>query len=84
MLSNASVDEAVCDIEAVRPDEEHEDRGEYQFGSPAHLRSGEGSDGRDKPRCDSMVGRSLGLYASPRRMGGELTTSLPDPAGGMH
>ena len=31
-------------------------RGEYQFGSPAHLRSGEGADGGDKPRRDSRLG----------------------------
>ncbi len=56
------VDKAVRDIEAVRPDEKHEDDSEHQFRSPADLRPREGSDGRDQPRRDSSVGRSLGLH----------------------
>ena len=61
-----SVDETVYDIEPVRADEQREDGAEHQFRSPADLRSREGSDGRDKPRRDSTVRRSLGLHASPR------------------
>jgi hypothetical protein len=30
-------------------------------------------------RVATALGRSLGLHASPRRMGGGLTASLPDP-----
>ena len=42
-----SVDETVCDIEAVRAKEQRKDRGEHQFRFPADLRPGEGS---DRPR----------------------------------
>ena len=55
-----SVDETVCDIEAVRAKEQREDRAEHQFRFPADLRPGEGSNGRDEPRRDSTLGRSLG------------------------
>jgi hypothetical protein len=32
----------------------------------------------------ARLGVPRGLHASPRRLAGGLTTSLPDPAGGMH
>ena len=66
------VDKAVGDIEAVGPDEEHEDRGEHQFRSPADLRPREASDCCQKARQDSAGGLSLGFHASPRQMAAEL------------
>ena len=74
-----SVDETVCDIEAVRAKEQRENRAEHQFRFPADLRPGEGSDGRDEARRDSTLGRSLGSHVSPRQIGGWIEASLTDP-----